>query len=151
MFDVEVPSPGSPRGSTLKLGAGVLCENKAQVDIRASSCQYCMIISLYYLEDHITMLYDHIIISCHGIIRSHHQVKAQAHQASFQATPRQPQATQRQTFGSECEIGEYTSKTQVIPGRSRALVTDNGKSFGGKLRMFARYTFYRRILQKVTP
>ena len=93
------------------------------------------------------MLYDHIIISCHEIIRLHCPMKAQGQQASFQATRRQPQATQRQTFGSEFEIGTSNEQETCNCRRKRALVKDNGKSFGGKLRMVASYTFYGRVIQ----
>ena len=97
------------------------------------------------------MLYDHIIISCHEIIRSHHQIKAQGYQASFQATPKQPRATQRQTFGSEFEIGAYNQLNKYVnSGKKRTLVKENGKSFGGKLRMLASYTLYKRILQNIS-
>ena len=39
------------------------------------------------------------------------------------------------------------SKKTDVSRRKRALVKDDRKSFGEKLRMLSRYTFYRRILQ----
>ena len=41
-----------------------------------------------------------------------------------------------------------SARRNAFPGRKQALVKDDRKSFGEKLRVLSRYTFYRRILQK---
>ena len=128
--------------------------------VATPSATYYMITSQYYdhitilydhitiLYDHITILYDHITILYDHIIRSSHQMKAQripsVLSSHCQATTKHPKANIRLRVRNR---HIKSVRKDVIPGRKRALVKDNGKSFGGKLRMVASYTFYRRIRQ----
>ena len=94
------------------------------------------------------MLYDHTTISCQEITRSHHQMKAQGHQASFQATPRPAQPPKGKHSAPSSKSAHKIIKKIGDSWKKQALVEDNGKSFGEKLRLVVRYTFYRRILPK---
>ena len=68
-------------------------------------------------------------------------MKAQGHQASFQATPRPPLPN----ANIRLRVRNWhikSARKYVLLGRKQALVKADRESFGEKLRMLSRYTFY---------
>ena len=91
------------------------------------------------------------------VISPHHAMKSWDHSTKwkpkatkrpFKAIPgnRKPPKGKHSAPSSKSAL--KISKKKAFPGRKPSLVKDDRKSFGEKLRMLSRYTFYRRILQQ---
>ena len=81
-------------------------------------------------------------------MRSENQIKGQGHQASFKPLPGNGKPSKGKHSALSSKSALKISKKIGDSGRKLALVADNGKSFGEKLRMLSSYTFYYGVLQQ---
>ena len=102
------------------------------------------------LHCHITILHSHVIISCHEIMRHRPKSKPKGAKRPFKPPRGNGKPSEGKHSAPSSKSAHKISKKNVIPGRKRALMEDNGKSLGAKLRMLPSYTFYKRNLQTRT-
>ena len=89
-----------------------------------------------------------MIISCHEIRDHRTKSTPKDTKRPFKPLPGNRKPSEGKHAAPSSKSAHKISKKIGDSRKKRTLVEDDGKSFGEKLRMLSRYTFYGRILQK---